>query len=110
MGALVLTGVSVILVLVALVFIPFSVLLVVALPTLISALLATLGTLTSDHSNQSGTGVLLDIVRLAGLFVLPLTAWLAAKTWDNHRRSRTILVRGWLVAFVTPLVPLAARS
>jgi hypothetical protein len=81
-----------------------SVLLVVAIPTLVSALLATLGMLTSDHTNQSGTGVLLDIVRLAGLFVLPLTAWLAAKTWDNHRRSRTILVRGWLIAFVTPLV------
>jgi hypothetical protein len=81
-----------------------SVLLVVAIPTLVSALLATLGTLTTDMSSMSGIGILLEFVRLGGLFVLPLTAWLAARAWDNHRRSRTILVRGWLVAFIIPLV------
>lgn len=80
-----------------------SVLLVVAIPTLVSALLATLGMLTQDMSGLSGTGVLLELARLAALFVLPLTAWLAARAWDNHRRSRTILLRGWLVAFLTPL-------
>ena len=80
-----------------------SVLLVVAIPTLVSALLATLGTLTTDMSGLSGTGVLLEMARLGALFVLPLTAWLAARAWDNHRRSRTILLRGWLVAFLTPL-------
>lgn len=80
-----------------------SVLLVVAVPTLISALLATLGTVTTDMSAFSGTGILLEILRLAALFVLPLTAWLAARVWDQHRRSRTILLRGWLVGFLTPL-------
>ena len=81
-----------------------SVLLVVAIPTLISALLAALGTFTSDMSAFSGTGVLAELLRLAALFVLPLTAWLAARAWDQHRRSRTILLRGWLVAFLTPLL------
>lgn len=81
-----------------------SVLLVVAIPTLISALLATLGTVTTDMSGFSGIGFLTEFARLAALFVLPLTAWLAAKAWANHRRSRTILIRGWLVAFATPLV------
>jgi hypothetical protein len=81
-----------------------SVLLVVAIPTLVSALLATLGTVTTDMSSLSGIGILLEVVRLAALFVLPLTAWRAAAAWDNHRRSRTILVRGWLVAFATPLL------
>ena len=81
-----------------------SVLLVVAIPTLISALLAALGTFTADMSALSGTGVLAELLRLAALFVLPLTAWLAARAWDQHRRSRTILLRGWLVAFLTPLL------
>jgi hypothetical protein len=81
-----------------------SVLLVVAIPTLVSALLAALGTFTTDMSAFSGTGVLLELLRLAALFVLPLTAWLAARIWDQHRRSRTILLRGWLVGFLTPLL------
>ena len=81
-----------------------SVLLVVAIPTLVSALLAALGTFTTDMSAFSGTGVLLELLRLGALFVLPLTAWLAARAWDQHRRSRTILLRGWLVAFLTPLL------
>jgi hypothetical protein len=82
-----------------------SVLLVVAIPTLISALLAGLGAVTTEHQpSLSGIGVLLEIVRVAILFVLPLTAWLAARAWDNHRRSRTILTRGWLIAFATPLL------
>lgn len=81
-----------------------SVLLVVAIPTLLSALLATLGFLLQDKSSLSGTGVLLEIVRLAALFVLPVTVWVAARAWDNHRRSRNILLRGWLIAFITPLV------
>lgn len=81
-----------------------SVLLVVAIPTLISALLAALGTFTADMSAFSGTGILAELLRLAALFVLPLTAWLAARAWDQHRRSRTILLRGWLVAFLTPLL------
>ncbi len=80
-----------------------SVLLAVAIPTLISALLAALGTFTTDMSAFSGTGVLLELLRLAALFVLPLTAWLAARACQ-HRRSRTILLRGWLVAFLTPLL------
>jgi hypothetical protein len=81
-----------------------SVLLVVAIPTLVSALLAALGTFTTDMSAFSGTGVLAELLRLAALFVLPLTAWLAARAWDRHRRSRTILLRGWLIAFLTPLL------
>ena len=48
--------------------------------------------------------MLLEIVRLAAFFVLPVTAWMAARAWDNHRHSRTILLRGWLIAFITPLI------
>jgi hypothetical protein len=47
---------------------------------------------------------MLELLRLAALYALPLTAYLAARSWDRHRRSRTILLRGWLIAFMTPLV------
>ncbi|HEV7661043.1 MAG TPA: DUF4339 domain-containing protein [Allosphingosinicella sp.] len=84
-----------------------SVLLVVAWPMLVSALLATLGWATTDRSNLpdlSALGSLLEIVQLAALYALPITAWLAARAWDRHKSSRNILLRGWLVAFLTPLV------
>jgi hypothetical protein len=81
-----------------------SVLLIVALPMLVSALLATLGWAGRDRSSFSDLGGLLEIVQLAALYALPVTAWLAARAWDRHKRSRNILLRGWLVAFLTPLV------
>ena len=79
-------------------------LLVVALPMLASALLATLGWAGRDRSSLSDLGGALEIVQLAALYALPITAWLAARTWDKHRRSRNILLRGWLIAFLTPLI------
>ena len=88
-----------------------SVLLVVAIPTLITALIAVTRRRDAEYTQISGIGILLELCYM-GLFV-PLTAWLAARTWDNHRRSRTILLRGWLVAFITPLalalIPFSAR-
>jgi hypothetical protein len=54
--------------------------------------------------NYSAFGVMLEIVRVAALFALPITAYLAAKAWDRHKQSRNILIRGWLVAFATPLI------
>lgn len=81
-----------------------SVLLVVAPPTLLFAVLATFSFLSRDRSSYTELGTMLEFARLALLFALPVTAWLAAKCWDNHRRSRTLLLRGWLVAFVGPLI------
>jgi hypothetical protein len=81
-----------------------SVLLVVFWPTLLSAILALIAMLGTDQSRLSELGILLEYARVAALFALPAAAWLAAKQWDCHRRSRTIMLRGWLVAFLTPLV------
>jgi hypothetical protein len=80
-----------------------SVLLVVTFPTLAFALLASFNFLRANHATLTGLGVGLELVRLAVLFALPATAWFAAKCWDNHRRSRSLLLRGWLVAFMGPL-------
>lgn len=81
-----------------------SVLLVVTLPTLLSALLATIGWLSSNRSSLSALGNGLELARLAALYALPVSAFFAARTWDRHRRSRNLLLRGWLVAFLMPLI------
>lgn len=81
-----------------------SVLLVVAIPTLLSAILALIAVLRQDLSSMSPVGVSLEFLRVAALFALPVTAWLAARAWDRHRTSRNILLRGWMVAFLTPLM------
>ena len=81
-----------------------SVLLVVAFPTVLSGLLATIEFLGRDNSGLSGLGILLELLRIAALFALPATAWFAARCWDQHRRSRQILLYGWLAAFLTPLL------
>lgn len=82
-----------------------SVLLAVAPVTAITALLALIGAVTStEWSVFTAVGVIAEILPLLALFAMPVTAWLAAQIWYRHRRSRTILLRGWLIAFVTPLV------
>ena len=81
-----------------------SALLVVAVATLVSALLKSIGVATDDYSPWNAVGVLASVAVLLPLYAMPLTAWLAAKVWDQHRRSRTILMRGWLFAFLVPLL------
>jgi hypothetical protein len=81
-----------------------SVLLMVVIPTLVAAVLKTVGTVTSGVEGLTVTGILVGLAELLPLYLIALTAWLAARCWDQHRRSRTILLRGWLVAFLTPLL------
>jgi hypothetical protein len=81
-----------------------SVLFVVVLPTLLAAILKTISLMTGGFAGWSGTGILIMLAELVPLYVIAVTAWFAAKCWDQHRRSRTVLTRGWLVAFLTPLL------
>lgn len=81
-----------------------SVLFVVVIPTLLAAMLKTFGAVSDGFEGLSGTGILVGLAELLPLYVIALTAWLAAKCWDQHRRSRTVLMRGWLVAFLAPLL------
>lgn len=80
-----------------------SVLLIVALVTLLPAVLKTIDVVTTDYHGATALGALLNIAGVLPIYAIPLTAWLAAKVWDQHRRSRTILLRGWLFAFLMPL-------
>lgn len=90
-----------------------SVLFIVVIPTLLAAVLKTIGSVSGGFEGLSGIGILVGLAELAPLYIIALTAWLAAKCWDEHRRSRTVLMRGWLVAFLTPLllalIPIAWR-
>lgn len=90
-----------------------SVLFVVVIPTLVAALLKTIDAVKGGFEGLSGVGVLVALAELVPLYTIALTALLAAKCWDRHRRSRTVLLRGWLVAFLTPLllalIPIAWR-
>lgn len=80
-----------------------SVLLVVAIATLLPVLLKTIEVATTDYRGATALGTLLNIAGAFPIYAIPLTAWLAAKVWDQHRRSRTLLLRGWLFAFLMPL-------
>jgi len=81
-----------------------SVLFVVVIPALVAAVLKTIGVVAGGFSGLSGLGILVGLAELLPLYLIALTAWLAAKCWDQHQRSRTVLMRGWLVAFLTPLL------
>lgn len=90
-----------------------SVLFIVVIPTLLAAALKTFGSVAGGFEGLSGIGILVELAELLPLYIIALTAWLAAKCWDQHRRSRTVLMRGWLIAFLAPLllalIPVAWR-
>lgn len=81
-----------------------SVLFVVVIPALVAAILKSIGVFTQGFGGLSATGVMIGLAELLPLFIIAVTAWFAAKCWDQHRRSRSVLMRGWLVAFLTPLL------
>jgi hypothetical protein len=78
-----------------------SVLLVVGWMATINALLFGAG--VADQG-LTDLGTTLEGVRGLAFFVLPVTAFLAARSWTRHRRSRRIVTWGWTVTFLTPLL------
>jgi len=81
-----------------------SVLVMVAIPMLASALLAIIDLFGVNWAQYSALGILVIILRLLGLFVLPVTAYMAFKIWDDQRKSRRILLMGWLISLAFPLL------
>jgi hypothetical protein len=84
-----------------------SVLLAVSVPMAIIALLALIDLAMNLYENGPGLsalGILVLILRTAILFVLPVTAFMAARVWDDQRKSRKILLIGWLITLGLPLL------
>lgn len=84
-----------------------SVLLIVSVPMIIIAGLALIDLFTRLYSNGrsfSALGIIVLILRTGILFVLPVTAFMAARVWDDQRKSRRILLIGWLVTLGLPLL------
>lgn len=81
-----------------------SVLLMIIAPTLLSAILATIGAFTADTTAWSGFGYFSEMLRVLSLYALPIAAFTAARAWHRHRRSRRRVLVGFLIAFLTPLL------
>lgn len=83
-----------------------SVLIAVAPITLASGLLALLSAILNERNwgIYSGFGIFVDLLRILSLFALPAAAFMAAQIWYRQRRSRHVLLVGWLTALATPLV------
>lgn len=82
-----------------------SVLTIVAPVTGLMALLALIGVIfNTEWAGLTAIGVIAELLPILTLFALPVTAYMAARIWYRHRRSRSVLLRGWLIALVTPLL------
>lgn len=81
-----------------------SVLFVASLPVALIVLLATIDTLSEDNHWLSGFGRIWLTLMILAPFALPVTVILADITWSNVRLSRRLLVHGWLLAFLVPLL------
>ncbi len=80
-----------------------SLLLAVVLPLAFSAALGTLNSL-EDLEYLNLLGLAVTGVDLLALYALPLTALAAALLWARPRLSYRVLVGGWAVGFVLPLL------
>jgi hypothetical protein len=81
-----------------------SILWITVVGGVLAAALGTVAAALEDHSMVSGVGGLVEIVRVATLWLIPIFAWRAARCWSRHRRSRRILAIGWCLAFAAPLL------
>jgi hypothetical protein len=81
-----------------------SMLLLVAVATSIGALITFITTLARGFAGVSAFGALTEVVRMLSQFAMPVTAILACVFWSRLRLSRLLIVVGWTVSFVAPLV------
>jgi hypothetical protein len=81
-----------------------SLLLFVAIPGAIAALIHLINLLVDGFENFSAIGVFWQLGQLLSQVAIPVVALLAASAWANYHRSRRIIVVGWLVAFMLPMV------
>lgn len=96
-----------------------SVLLIVIVPTLLAAILATLSAAddlatpdtSTDPRRLSLAGKALILAGTLVIWVLPVSAFLAVRSWASLRASHRALIAGWTFSFIPPfliaLVPMS---
>jgi hypothetical protein len=80
-----------------------SVLLVVCLPAALLALVNMAESL-ADTSDLSGFGRLWLTLQILAPFAIPVTVVGAAMTWADQRLSRRLIVCGWVISFLGPIL------
>jgi hypothetical protein len=80
-----------------------SIMLVVILPTFISALSATISILDS-FDNLNTFGRLTEVIHILALYAMPAALIAAILLWTRVRLSRTVMLYGWAVAFLIPVL------
>lgn len=61
-------------------------------------------TTNSPPSSYTAFGVFADSVQLFSLFAVPLSALIAVFFWSRWKLSRRIILAGWLIAFLVPML------
>jgi hypothetical protein len=79
-----------------------STLLVVLVPTLLAALLATADAVGQGRQGLSRLGRALNLASTLVLWAMPVAAFVASLSWTRLRLSHRILSAGWVIAFLPP--------
>lgn len=80
-----------------------SILIVVIVPTLLTALVGTLN-LASRFDSASGFGALANCAHLLSLYAMPVAAFVASRAWSRLQASRLWMLYGWLISFLVPIL------
>lgn len=90
-----------------------SVLIVILIPTLLSAILHTIGLVMQGRQELNIIGHILSWSNTLIMWAVPVTAGLALLYWTRLKQSQYILQLGWIVTFILPfliaLVPYQLR-
>lgn len=81
-----------------------SVLVVVIVPTLAAACLATAHAAGNVRIRLSPLGVALTAANVLALWALPVAAVLAVRSWASFARTHRIMIAAWACAFVPPFI------
>jgi hypothetical protein len=81
-----------------------SILLLVVPPTVLGAVLFTQRIIRHGFEGLTWIGATLVVIDAVLLYLLPVAAVLAARTWTRHHVSHRILFHGWIISFLFPIL------
>jgi hypothetical protein len=70
----------------------------------VTAVLGTISAAATEGPQRTQLGGSVEVLRVLAFWVIPIYAWLAARVWARHRRSRRLLTIGWCISFAMPLI------